>query len=302
MEQKIEMRKMRDFSAKINATFEFLRQNFKPLFKAIAYIAGPAILAQGVVYGYYNRSVINLTSAGQQGNGIFSFLGEFSLWLGLTLLLGGIAYVILVAVVGEYVRIYDSKPFPSTIEVTEVWDGVKGYLFSLTGALIVSAIVIMVGIVLLILPGVYVMIVLSLMAPVIIIERKSMGESFTRSFSLITDKWWSTFGLLFVTGLISGFMGYMFAIPQFIFTFLITFNSVSENPTVQPLWYEVGLILSSTLYMTGAAFLRAIPILAIMFQYFNLVERKEAAGLMSKLDTFGQTPQPNSAADAHESY
>ena len=79
MEQKIEMRKMRDFSAKINATFEFLRQNFKPLFKAIAYIAGPAILAQGVVYGYYNRSVINLTAAGQQGDGIFSFLGEFSL-------------------------------------------------------------------------------------------------------------------------------------------------------------------------------------------------------------------------------
>ena len=217
-------------------------------------------------------------------------------------MLGGIAYLILVAVVGEYVRIYDSKPFPSTIEVGEVWDGVKGYLFSLTGALIVSAIVIMVGIVLLILPGVYVMIVLSLMAPVIIIERKSMGDSFTRSFSLITDKWWSTFVLLLVTGLISGFMGYMFAIPQVIFTFLITFNSVSENPTALPLWYEVGLILSSMFYMIGATFLRAIPILAIMFQYFNLVERKEAAGLMAKLDTFGQTPQPNSAADAHESY
>ncbi len=303
MEQKIEMRKMRDFSAKINATFEFLRQNFKPLVKAIIYIAGPAILAQSVVYGYYNRSVVNLTSTGRQApDGFASFLGEFSLWLGLTILLGGIAYVMLVAVVGEYVRIYDTKPFPSRIEVNEVWNGVKGYLFSLTGALIVSAVVIMVGIVLLILPGVYVMIVLSLMAPVLIMERKSLGESFTRSFALITDKWWSTFGLLFVTGLISVFMGYMFVIPQVIFTFLITFNSVSENPTALPLWYEVGLIFSSMLYMMGATFLRAIPVLAIMFQYFNLVERKEAAGLMAKLDTFGQTPQPNSAADAHESY
>lgn len=303
MEQKIEMRKMRDFSAKINATFEFLRQNFKPLVKAIIYIAGPVILAQSVMYGYYNRSVVNLTSTGRQApDGFASFLGEFSLWLGLTILLGGIAYVMLVAVVGEYVRIYDTKPFPSRIEVNEVWNGVKGYLFSLTGALIVSAVVIMVGIVLLILPGVYVMIVLSLMAPILIMERKSLGESFTRSFALITDRWWSTFGLLFVTGLISGFMGYMFAIPQVIFTFLITFNSVSENPTDLPLWYEVGLIFSSMLYMMGATFLRAIPVLAIMFQYFNLVERKEAAGLMAKLGSFGQTPQPNSAADAHESY
>lgn len=293
---------MRDFSAKINATFEFLRQNFKPLLKAVTYIAGPFILLQGLVYGYYNKTVVNLSTIGEGSGGFFAFLSEFSLWLGLTILFGGIAYVLLLAVVGEYVRLYDARPYPSAIEVNEVWEGVKENVLSLTGSLIVSVIVVVVGILLLIIPGIYVAIVLALIGPIIVIERKPLGEAFTRCFSLITDKWWSTFGLIFVTGLISGFMGYMFAIPQLVFTFLITFNSVSESGQPQPIWYEAGLIISSVVYMIGATFLRAIPILAVTFQYYNLVERKEAAGLMAKLDTFGQAPQAGSAQNANETY
>jgi len=83
MVQKIELRKTRDFSAKINITFDFIRQNFKILAKSIIYISGPFILVEGLFMGIYQQKTLAL---GQATPGIFgNFLSEVFFWFGIAL-------------------------------------------------------------------------------------------------------------------------------------------------------------------------------------------------------------------------
>jgi hypothetical protein len=156
------------------------------------------------------------------------------------------------------------------------------------GAGIALIIVISFGFLFLIIPGIYLMVVLSLIAPIMIIERKSFGDAFSRSFKLISDKWWSTFGLIFVTTLIAGFMAFVFAIPQYIFTFLIAFHKTSDVGAQPELWQQAGLVIGTMIYSFGANLLQSIVFIAVAFQFYNLVERREAQGLMNKVESFGQ--------------
>ncbi|MEO0331524.1 MAG: hypothetical protein AAF223_07545 [Bacteroidota bacterium] len=47
----------------------------------------------------------------------------------------------------------------------------------------------------------------------------------------------------------------------------------------------------------GNQLLSAITLVAIAFQYGNLVEKKESAGLMQDIDAIGSTKQPTSDPD-----
>ena len=51
--QKIVFYKVRDFSQKLNATIEFIRQNVKPLGKSILFILGPLAVLNGLLFSQY---------------------------------------------------------------------------------------------------------------------------------------------------------------------------------------------------------------------------------------------------------
>ena len=189
MVQKIELRKTRDFSAKINITFEFIRQNFKMLAKSIIYISGPFILVEGLFMGIYQQKTLAFGPVpgyfGDNLRNVFS-------WFGIAMIFLVFAYITSLIVVNEFVRLYEIKEDPKTIEVAEIWEGVKENFFKMFLAGIVVVLLTMMGFVLLIIPGIYVSVTLSLMAPILIIEKRTIREALTRSFSLITEKWWST--------------------------------------------------------------------------------------------------------------
>ena len=225
---------------------------------------------------------------------------QLMFWIAFLFLFSILSYAVSLIVINEYVRQYELRPYPARIEPSDIWPRVRTLVLPLIGVSIAVSIILIVSFFMLIIPFFYLAVVLSLLGPLLVIEGKGFGQAFSRCFSLITDKWWSTFGLIFVTTLIAVFMAMMFSLPQAILNVLILAHKTSgDNP---PLWQEIAFLLANIIYSLGSSLLQTIPLIAIIFQYYNLVERKEAAGLMAKLDTFGQTPQPNSAADAHESY
>jgi len=282
MFQKIELRKTRDFSAKINITFEFIRENFRILAKSMIYISGPFILIGGICAGLYQQK--SLSGLGQ---GIFG--NVFNEWYGVMIifiLLGNISTMI---VVNEFVRLYELKDDPQTIEVSEIWEGVKENFIRILLAMFVVTFLLIVSFIILILPFFYVGTVLSLVAPIMIIEKKNFGDAFSRCFYLISEKWWSTFGILVVTVLIAGFMGYIFQLPQLVFTVVFTLHKTSDSMAEPPLWEQAGILVSSVISTVGSNLLQSIIFVAMIFQFYNLVERKEAQGLLNRLDSFGKT-------------
>jgi hypothetical protein len=282
---KIELRRTRDFSEKINVTFEFSRQNFKPLARGLIYISGPFILLQGFFNGFYQKQALGRNALAALD--IFNSSSDLLMWLGLTYIFLLLGYVSSLIVVYEYMRLYESKSDYTTIEVADLWEGVKAKYILLMVTLLILFIIACVGMVLLVLPGIYVIIAFSLIAPIMIIEKKGFAEAFSRCFTLIWEKWWSTFGLILVTSIIAGVMALIFVIPQSVFSAIILLHG-KDAVDQAPLWQQVGMIISSIIYSLGAGLLQAIVFIAVAFQFYNLIERKEAKGLMNKIESFGK--------------
>lgn len=59
-EQKIELRKVRDLSDNLNDTFQFIRQNLKPLLISFLCIAGVFMLLAAIYSGLYQKDTGNL--------------------------------------------------------------------------------------------------------------------------------------------------------------------------------------------------------------------------------------------------
>src|SRR5690349_2406072 len=98
--QFIEFAKTRDFSNKMNATFEFVKQNFKSLGRAMLYIVGPpaliASLLIGSLMGDYFRAIFGLANGGH--NGVFeAFTSELIIKIILTIVVATVTSVITMA-------------------------------------------------------------------------------------------------------------------------------------------------------------------------------------------------------------
>jgi hypothetical protein len=73
---------------------------------------------------------------------------------------------------------------------------------ALLGAYFLVALSLIVGFIVLVIPGIYLGVALSMVFPALLFERLGPGAAYSRSFSLVSGNWWRTFGTLLVTFLI----------------------------------------------------------------------------------------------------
>jgi uncharacterized membrane protein YvlD (DUF360 family) len=86
----------------------------------------------------------------------------------------------------------------------------------LLAASIITGILVVLGLIALVIPGIILAIMFSLVYPVIILEGTGISESLSRSRDLVKDRWLKTFGLLLVIviifGIVNGVIG-LFTAP-----------------------------------------------------------------------------------------
>jgi len=325
----IEYHHTRDFSRKLNATFEYIKQNFKSLAKSILFIAGPPVLVASLLLGSFMGDMMGFSRASSLNPGadaemVRTYFMSATFWLQICLMLIFllVSSVMTVATINNYIILYEEKK-TNKIEVQEVWERVRAtfwmylgtmFLFALMGTIVyvillipifllaaISEVLIFFGGVILFVGLFYLIISLSLVFFIRGYEKLDFMEAVARSFKLVQGKWWSTFGLLMILYMIMGFASYIFIMPMYIITFVSTLHSlqtgVAEEPSTA---MQIITTVSFTLYYLAQMVLNTLPNVGIAFQYFNLVERKESKGLMSQIEQIGQEPQrPTSAADEH---
>lgn len=284
--KKIVFYKVRNFSAKLNATIEFIRQNVKPLGKAILYIMGPLAIVNGILFSQYINFMFGSMSQTEPVDvqNPFGFIFSSS-YIGF-IILSTLAGMLNLAIIFNFMKIYNAK-YPEPITVTEVLNTSWRDILPLFLLVVITGIFIFAGFFALVIPGFYLMIVMSLAFPALMFERKGIFESIGRSFKLIRGKWWSTFGLLFVAYIIANAVTMLFVIPFYILYFVSIFTMIEEtgvNADISSWWFQGGMTLSVILMVLGSFLAYAIPMIALNFQYFNLVERQESVGLMSEIE------------------
>lgn len=274
--------KRRDFGEKINATFAFLTEQMKGLGTALLYIVGPVALIGGVITGYAQAGLISGASSVKTPEGLLAFYGSF-LTTGFLIgvLFQVVGYLLTSLVTYCYIRLYTQQP-DRKIEVSMVWEEVQQFIGSGVMLGIASSFIVGFAFILLVLPGFYVGTVLWLSTSILVFERADVGKAISRSFSLISDNWWATFGLLVVMWIVASIIGAVFTVPQAIVTGLMGASKLKE--------LSILSIVLTAIASLGTSLLQSLSATAAAFQYFNLVEEKEGNGLLTAINSIGQTP------------
>ena len=270
-QSKIEFRKVRDFGGLLNATFDYIKSNFKILFKSNLLISAPAILLAGVFMGLYQSSMFNFADYPDlQQIGIPFLLSMFFMLL---------SYLIITVVTYSHLMVYKQSETGS-FDIDDVWQMAKHNFFMILLSGIGYTIIAGFGFLFLIIPGVYLSIALSLIFIVRLEEGLGFFEAIGRCIRLIKYNWWFTFGLIIVVGFIQGFLGGILYMPNYIVMIFAVFTGADgESGGLTKILYIISSIITSL-----SALLYVISTLAIAFQYYNLVERKEAPGLLQQIE------------------
>ena len=299
--QEADFRQRRDFGQKFSATFDFIAAHWRGLGRCLLYLVLPAALLRAVVAGVLQQQTltdifssttpnVNRSAAAQQLAMMSQMIGTPLYWMSIAI---GIAFAtLLVLTVYGYVKLC-LRPYPSPepIMPRDVWQVVKqefiGAFFSYLGI----AVIILIAFFLLAVPGIYLSVALTPFFIVKVVEGTGFGTTLSRCLRLTRGKWWSTFGLLAIMVLV------LLVVLLVIGTFsgLLTMGllrtgwSPAESGTggraVQILFIAlaaIGSVLNLLFYPP--------MLLAIAFQYFNLVERRDGTGLHQLVSQIGRAP------------
>ncbi|MBT1698687.1 hypothetical protein KK083_17475 [Fulvivirgaceae bacterium PWU4] len=324
----IDYHQTRDFSRKMNVTFEFVRQNFKPLGKSILFIAGPPVLLASLLMGSFFNDMFSASFSMGRGSNPEVIRDMFltpNFWLQLLLMCVFlmVSTVATIATINNYILLYEERK-TNRIEVGDVWGRVRdtfwmyfgtALLFTIVSIAVYIAMVIPVvllanvSLVLIVFGGmalfcllVYLLFSSSLVFIIRAYERIGFFAALARSFKLVQGKWWSTFGLIIVLYIIVVVVSYVFMIPWYVITLVSSLHNAGVEGVGEPTsGFQTISLIFLTLYYLAQMVMYTLPNVGIAFQYFNLVERKEAKGLMSQIGSIGQAPAPtpSSAPDEH---
>lgn len=286
MKEYIEFKRQRELGAIISDLFKFVRLEGKELGLLILKITGPAILVMIVSYIYYVQSTL-----GNFNNILIQQDFSSTFFIPVLLLFGSVLvfYALLYCTAFLYIKSYIQNE--GIVNPEEVKTGVKQYFWSLVGLNVLVGIIVGVGILLCIAPGIYLGVCLSLSFPILIFERNDIGAAISNSFKLIKDEWWITFASLIVIYILYYVVSMIFQIPQ-LFYFLIKgftmSNEMSGNPFDIVDWVSITL---DVIAMLAGYLLFTFVLISIALIYFHLNEKKNYTGTIETIDKLGERDQ-----------
>ncbi|WP_044172782.1 hypothetical protein [Flectobacillus major] len=305
----------RDFGDKINDTFTFVKINFKIFVQSIVLITGPVALIAGIFAGLHQVNVLGAAGSASASSDTATNINDFLKALGqssaqlmtptyyIMFIATIIANVLLVVVVYSFMQVY--RESTERVSFNQVLEKVKDH-FRVVLRCFLAIVAIMMGILLIIglaiaalsaalnagiaaflsvflfLPLIYFAVMFSLCPAIIVFEYSDVSYALGRAKYLITNKWWSTFGIIMVMGIINYFLSLVFTLPAGIIMFLKIFK-IGSGVTG-----DASLVITTTLSTIGSSLVSALSYVAIGLQYFNLVEKKEGNSLFKKIENIGQ--------------
>ncbi|MFC5410484.1 hypothetical protein ACFPMF_14250 [Larkinella bovis] len=276
----------RDFGEKINATIQYAVKQVRSLSLALVYIAGAPALIAGIASGIASASLLNMPPT---GNGSY----RMGYWLAQQMSSPYYIVALVVAIfipllvnltVYSHLKVYHrNHGEPVTVEA--VWAEVQNAFGRAFVTWLAVGILVIIGAMFFIVPGIYLGVVFSLALVTVVFENGSVGTFMSRCFELIRDKWWSTFGLIIIISFIAYILSFAFNVPAAAVSLMVSLKLAPSMPTYIT-------VLTSILSTIGSVLVSAIIALAIAFQYFNLVERRDGRSIIAAIESIGSPPPP----------
>lgn len=278
----IKLKEQRDFGGVLNASFTFIAQEFKAFFKSLLFFAGPFLLLGALLIGMAQFNMMSVSFAKEYdttSRTILTFvyygIGGISMFIG---------FVVLLSTIGSYMKIYETHG-KNNFEISDIWQETKSKIFIVGLAYVLMsvayAIIAVFAIIFLEIPLIYVVISTIFITPILINEKIGIFQTVRRSFYLIKDRWFMTFGLIALTGLISYFISMALYVPLAILTAITaSYTSMGDANIVMTLITVIYTGIVSVLYY----FIYSLIFVIINIQYFNMVEQKDFPSLRGEVE------------------
>jgi hypothetical protein len=202
-----------------------------------------------------------------------------------------LSFISMNVTLGAYVKYYvendGSKP-----GIDEVWNIFKRYFFKVLAFSIPVYFSIVLGCLFCLFPGIYLAVVFIPFSVVVMVEDTNFSDSYYRCFELIRDNFWASFAIYLVVYLIYYLCGFIIGGLISVLIGLGAYLTTDEYSTPIGLATSVFTIFSVCFYM--------IFFISVSLHYFNLVERKEGTGILSRINTIGQ--QKNNLDNIEDQY
>ncbi len=223
--------------AVLNETWTLFTRFFGRLFA----IALGVFAAVNLMYALVDGAI----SSDNEGTAfVLAILAVTTIVVGTTWLQGAFVYAV-----------QDARDGTFDSSIREVFSRVSASIVPLLVASLLAGLGIAFGFLLLIVPGLFLLTIWAVIAPVIVVEKRRATESFGRSRELVRGHGWTVFGIVLITGLLSGVAT---ALLQAAFSFLPRF---------------LEILIGSTIAQAAVAPFSAV---AIAITYFRLCDELRA--------------------------
>lgn len=317
-EQKIYLRKVRDLGGIFTAAFAFIKQNFKPFFGSLLFLAGPFIIVGSSISAYMMGSSMTLTRMLRNldsfyGKLIISYIfSSFFIFIGIA-----IYNVILNKNLIENEKLQNNEPLTINHSIT----GFFGDFWRILGnmlllalvfvgvivffALIFGGLIALAGggnssggaIVLVVILVILLLIAMLLFGPILsfvplaalfVCQRDRIGifPAIRKVLYYMKDNFWMTWVVSFVAMICYSLMGFVVQIPVLIITLVTTFSRAKSTigygqGDESTSLLLVAVIIISTLLSYGVL---SVYYLMTIYQYSSLEEKKEGSSIIEKIN------------------
>ncbi|EMY80342.1 hypothetical protein ES731_09410 [Psychroflexus gondwanensis] len=284
-------KKQRDLGAIISDTFKFIRQEYKTIFSLYLKHVGWLLLLAVAAGTYYQYTSLNSANSLLE-DGAEAFLLDTFQNTGFSLLLvflTSIAYSAMsLTTINSIIKSYvDNK---GEIKDEEVSLYIGRFFGQTLLSLFVVGILCFIGFLLCFLPGVYLVVPLSLIFSIIVFQEKSFSDAFSECFQLIKQNWWITFATILVISILISLIGGIFQLPVVILTAVETFTSLEEGTGTSGALGLGNNWLYLTLYIFASIaqyILGLVTLISLVLIYFNLNEIHNKTGTLEDIDSIG---------------
>ncbi len=269
------LQKYRDLGDIVTDTFAYIRVHYKSLGKALLLLVLPFFLVSGMLVGEAYSGIF--TAIMDNPDATPESIESSGFWIGMLML--ALSSGALLTITLTHIKLSQSH---DEIEISMLLERFGNHFLTLFLLYIIIIIAVFFSFFLFIIPGIYVGVKLFISPAVAVIEDRNPLDAISRSWSLVQGHWWFTLGVYLVMNIITSFMSYVLIIPA---TIIMGFISSSGADTSQVFGTGMGIMYG--LMIVVASLFSVLMLIAMCLQYFNLIERKEGAGLRSKIEELG---------------
>ncbi len=307
---RIEFYRQRTFSEKLNATFDFIRENWKPLLKYTFYLIMPICLVQTFamntfISGYFDLAMSMSSSSIYFGNSMYSFIANYGVLLFCALIgsavLSGLVYAMMQTYATRENRLQNITldDFKERL-VKNAWKHLRISLFLIFIYIVIAvfagllAALVSIYSLFITIPILLVfmlcLIPLMMLIPVYIFEHDiSFSNAIKKSWKLGTSTLGGMIGLMFVLYIIASVIQTVTMLPWYITVVVGSMMRLtSESGISQSVIYKFAIYILGLLQSYGVYVSSIIGAIGLAFQYFHAREKVEGVTIESNISNFNQ--------------